>query len=96
MLGEWLTIGITVLGIFSALFLQAYLSKRKRKIYGLILPGLFFIYSIIAAFTVEPMETVKQTIALGVSTFFVYNVPTAMLCMVYMSARHGFKRGRRW
>ncbi len=87
---------VIVLAIIGALFLQAYLSKGKRRITGLILPSLFFIYSVIAAFRVEPMETFSQTIALGISTLFVYNVPTAMLIMVYMSIKHGFTRKRRW
>jgi len=82
--------------IIGALFLQAYLSKGKRKITGLILPGLFFIYSIISAFRIESMETTTQTFALGLATFFVYNIPTTMLLVIYMSIRHGFTRRRRW
>ncbi|NLK42956.1 MAG: hypothetical protein GX300_00995 [Tissierellia bacterium] len=87
---------IAAVAVIGALFLQAYLAKGKKKITGLILPGIFFLNSIISAFRVESMETFSQTFAVGIATFFVYNVPTTILTVIYMSAKHGFTRRRRW
>ncbi|NLV89250.1 MAG: hypothetical protein GX021_07820 [Tissierellia bacterium] len=87
---------VVAAAIIGALFLQAYLAKGKKKITGLILPGISFINSIISAFRVESMESFGQTLAVGFATFTIYNIPTAILILIYMSAKHGYTRRRRW
>lgn len=82
--------------IVGALFLQAYLAKTKSKIVGLILPGIFFINSIIRAISVDSMETIGQTLALAITTFVILNLPTIILLVIYISSRYGITRNRRW
>ena len=86
---------VVAAAIIGALF-TSILGKGKKKITGLILPGISFINSIISAFRVESMESFGQTLAVGFATFTIYNIPTAILILIYMSAKHGYTRRRRW
>ncbi len=113
---------ILLILIVGGIFLQIFLSKKKNKWYGLILPFICFIFSLVAvlgntAFFVtgevgmqqfapdgtliaETVETqnivgskdIVSTIVQMLITFLLYNIPTAILLLIYFDCREKIKK----
>lgn len=71
------------------IFLQIFLSKKNSKWFGLILPAITFLYSLLmvlglAAYTVMRDGEVFILIA---STFLISNIPTIVLLGIYFGCR---------
>lgn len=82
---------LVLLGVIAGIgFLQVYLSRKESKYLGLILPGLNLIISIFAvlglvifAIKLDSNLIIGSLIVLGA-----YNVPTALLLVIYFICRH--------
>lgn len=75
--------------VVGGILLQIFLSKRKNKWLGLILPLLCLLFSIIPVLNV-PMtgSAVFQVIIV----LLLYNIPTAILLIVYFACRESIKK----
>ncbi len=80
---------IFVLVITALVYLQVFLSGRKNKWLGLILPGIFFIYSIFGVLQMGNFEniTAGEIILFGAMSFMTGNVPTVVLLGIYFEMR---------
>lgn len=77
-----------------AVLLQVYLSKQKSRIFGLILPSITLLYSIILILN---MAVTKNTTALEIllsiiGVFLLSNIPTAILLTIFGSCRSGLAK----
>lgn len=77
-----------------AIFLQIFLSKRQSKWFGLILPIITFIYSLLIIFNVAVMPgmTVSQVFLAFASSFLFSNIPTFILFAIYCGCREKKKK----
>ena len=82
---------LLVLGL--VIYLQIFLSKMKNKWFGLILPILSFIYSLIMLAGIAAFEAMgKGQILMNlISTFFISNIPTIVLLAIYFGIREKIK-----
>ncbi|MBK5240444.1 hypothetical protein [Clostridium sp.] len=80
--------------LIGTVILQIFLSKRKNKWFGLILPIINIIYSImavlgLAAFLGQPIgEIIMQLIMV----FLASNISTVILIAIYFACREKFKK----
>lgn len=87
---------IILLAILAAIFfLQIYLSKRKNKWFGLILP----IISFLLALVIVPLNTMAPATGIDmdfvvnlVLAFAVYNIPTVVFMVIYIVCRKRKKK----
>lgn len=84
--GNILLFVILLVGIIA---LQIYLSKRKNKWLGLILPGVCLLVSLLAVvnLTVSPLTSVGQIVMLVFGTFLLFNISTLILLAIYFAFR---------
>ncbi|HVI43040.1 MAG TPA: hypothetical protein VM577_20730 [Anaerovoracaceae bacterium] len=89
------TIMLIVLLLFIAggVWLQIFLSKKSNKWFGLILPIISFAYALIMVFSLITYNgmTGWDILWLIVSTFFVSNIPTIILMVIYFVCREKIK-----
>ncbi|MGL5651665.1 MAG: hypothetical protein ACRDDE_07910 [Paraclostridium sp.] len=64
--------------------LQEFLSKKKSKVPGLILPGVAFLNSLVCLFQ-------ATTFQIGLKAFISSNIPTIFLLGIYLSCRKKIK-----
>jgi hypothetical protein len=83
---------ITVLLIAAAAALQIYLSTRKSKWPGLIIPILFILVSLLGIFNIGYMGNAGRTAVLIVQTALIGNIPTAIMFVIYGICRNKKKR----
>ena len=79
--------------LVGGIFLQIFLSKKKNKWFGLILPIITFIYSLLMVFNIAVFNgmtggEIFMTIA---STFLISNIPTIVLLSIYFGCREKMK-----
>ena len=76
--------------IIALIILQIYLSKRESKLLGLILPGISFIFSILAIFSIyiSGDDSTAEIIRMFISTFIIYNIPTCILLVIYFKYKN--------
>lgn len=90
-LGGAIIVPILLVG---SIMLQIFLSKRENKWFGLILPTLNVIFSIMAvlgmAFVVKP--SIAEIIIQAIMIFLVWNIPTVILIAIYFACRKKLKR----
>lgn len=90
-------IGTTILFLIvllvGTIFLQIFLSKKKSKWLGLILPTITFLYSLLMIFSIAVFEgmTGGETFMLIASTFLISNIPTIVLLGIYFGCRKKMK-----
>lgn len=79
--------------LVGAVLLQIFLSKRRNKWLGLLLPCICFGYSLLMVFAMVAYAamSVRQILTLFVSTFLIANIPTAILMVIYFACREKFK-----
>ena len=82
----WLTLIILFILIVGGILLQIFLSKRKSKWPGLVLPLLTFLYSLLMVLGVAAYD---GTFAWGpiLAALITGNIPTLVLLAIYWAAR---------
>jgi hypothetical protein len=83
-----------VLGLLvGAIFLQIFLSKKKSKWFGLILPTITFLYSLLMVFSIAVFDAMTggEVFMLITSTFLLSNIPTIVLLGIYFGCREKMK-----
>lgn len=85
---------IFVLALFvGVILLQLFLSKKKSKWFGLILPAITFIYSLLMVLSIAIFNgmTGGEIFLLIASTFLISNIPTMVLLGIYFGCREKMK-----
>lgn len=83
-----------VLALFvGGIFLQIFLSKRKSKWFGLILPAVTFLYSLLMVLGLVAYDGMSswEIFILIASTFLIGNIPTIVLLGIYFGCREKMK-----
>ena len=82
--------------LVGATLLQIFLSRRKSRWPGLVLPALTFLYSLLSIFSMAaPPEATALSIASTlVMTLILSNIPTLILLAIYFVCRERQKRNR--
>lgn len=85
------TIALFVVLILLAggIFLQIFLSKKKSRWFGLILPAITFLYSLLMVLGVAVYDGMsgREIFILIASTFLISNIPTIVLLGIYFGCR---------
>ena len=76
--------------IVGGVALQIFLSRRKSKWLGLILPLLTFLYALALTLNVTSIDSAFPWGAL-LATFLLGNIPTLVLLAIYWAAREKFR-----
>ena len=71
------------------IFLQIFLSKKKSKWFGLILPIITFLYSLLMIYNIPVFDEMSggEIFILLVSTFLITNIQTILLLGIYLGCR---------
>jgi len=79
--------------LVGGIFLQIFLSKKRSKWFGLILPTITFIYSLLMVSNIAVFEAMKggEIFMLLASTFLISNIPTIVLLGIYFGCREKIK-----
>lgn len=79
--------------LVGGVFLQIFLSKKKSKWFGLILPIITFIYSLLMIFNIAVFNgmTGGEIFMAIASTFLISNIPTIVLLSIYFGCREKMK-----
>ena len=82
--------------LVGAILLQIFLSRRKSRWPGLVLPALTFLYSLLSIFSmaVLPGATALSIASTLVMTLLLSNIPTLILLAIYFACREKQKRNR--
>lgn len=86
---------IILLLIFAGIiWLQLFLSKKSNKWFGLIIPAIFFVYSILLVLNIAVFDNMSgwDVFSLLASTFLLSNIPTIILLVIYFACREKIKR----
>ena len=78
----------------AGVLLQIFLSRRESKWPGLILPGIGFLFSLVAVLNVAAVGSAGETIKAILLVLVLYNVPTAVLLAIYLACREKFRKRR--
>lgn len=84
---------IVIALLVGGVFLQIFLSKKKSKWFGLILPTITFLYSMLMVFSIAVFDgmTGGEVFMLIASTFLLSNIPTIVLLGIYFGCREKMK-----
>jgi len=84
---------IVMVLLVGAIFLQIFLSKKKSKWFGLILPTVTFLYSLLMILNIADFEGMRggEIFMLIASTFLISNIPTIVLLGIYFGCREKMK-----
>ncbi|MEG0943794.1 MAG: hypothetical protein RSD07_02260 [Angelakisella sp.] len=79
--------------LVGGVFLQIFLSKKKNKWFGLILPAITFFYSMLMVLSIAALNgmTGGEIFMLFASTLLISNIPTIILLGIYFSCREKMK-----
>jgi hypothetical protein len=86
---------IILILIFAAIIaLQVFFSKKENKWLGLILPAIFFVYSLLMVLNVAVFDDMSgwDVFSMLASTFLLSNIPTLILLGIYFAYRGKIKR----
>ena len=84
---------IVMVLLVGAIFLQIFLSKKKSKWFGLILPTVTFLYSLLMILNIADFEGMRggEIFMLIASTFLISNIPTIVFLGIYFGCREKMK-----
>lgn len=84
---------IVIVLLVGGIFLQIFLSKKKSKWFGLILPTITFLYSVLMVLSIAVFNgmTGGEVFMLIASTFIFSNIPTIVLLSIYFGCREKMK-----
>lgn len=76
------------------ILLQIFLSKRRSKWFGLILPAITFIYSLLVVLGIAVYDGNggAEIFILKTSIFLISNIPTGVLLVIYFVCREKIKQ----
>lgn len=79
--------------LVGGVFLQIFLSKKNSKWFGLILPAITFLYSLLMVLGVAVYDGMDgwEIFILIASTFLLSNIPTIVLLGIYFGCREKMK-----
>lgn len=79
--------------LVGGVFLQIFLSKMKSKWFGLILPTITFLYSLLMILSIAVYDTMSggEIFMLIASAFGLSNIPTVVLLGIYFGCREKMK-----
>lgn len=83
----WVTLLVLLVFMIGGVLLQIFLSKRKSKWPGLVLPGISFLWSLLYLFNMMDTGSVVQNILMAILTILLSNVPTLILLAIYWAVR---------
>ena len=91
-----ISIFVLIAILIGTVILQVFLSRMENKWIGLILPALsFFIASIIGiGRIIYDFQTSFSVILADILTFLLYNIPTAIFLLIYLTCREKFKKNK--
>ncbi|MFA7412410.1 MAG: hypothetical protein WCZ27_09250 [Tissierellaceae bacterium] len=73
--------------IVGGVVLQKFLSKRKNKWLGIVLPLITFIFSLIGMLNIASTGDLGETTVLVITTLLLMNIPTIILLAIYFSCQ---------
>lgn len=78
---------------WGGVFLQIFLSKKNSKWFGLILPAITFLYSLLMVLGLAVYDGMdgREIFILIASTFLLSNIPTIVLLGIYFGCREKMK-----
>ena len=76
------------------ILLQVFLSRRERKWPGLVLPGIFLLYSIVMVLNVAAVSSAAETVGAILSVLITGNIPTLILLAIYAACREKRRKRR--
>lgn len=81
-------------GLVGGILLQIFLSKKSNKFFGLILPLVSFLYSLLVMLNVIVMDsmTVWEVFRVLAATFIMSNIPTIVLLVIYFTCKEKIKK----
>lgn len=85
-----LLVGLVVTG--GAIWLQIFLSKKSSRWFGLTLPIITFVFSLIFALNIMDTGNAWQNTISVVTTLLLTNIPTGILLVIYFAYREKLKR----
>ncbi|MHC1721674.1 MAG: hypothetical protein AB9836_00570 [Aminipila sp.] len=88
-----ISIVVLLVILVGAVFLQIFLSRRKNKWLGLVLPMICLVYSLLMVLgiaTYAGMST-GEIFTLFATSFLLANIPTVILLVIYFACREKFK-----
>ncbi|MFA9380181.1 MAG: hypothetical protein ACERKO_03875 [Acetanaerobacterium sp.] len=81
-----LPVGLVLLA--GVIVLQVFLSKKENRWLGLILPIITFAFSLIVALgNTAYVNDIGQTLMVVLVAFLLFNIPTAILVVIYLACR---------
>lgn len=80
---------VVLILLVGGIFLQIFLSKKKSRWFGLILPAITFLYSLLMVLGVAVYDGMsgREIFILIASTFLISNIPTIVLLGIYFGCR---------
>ena len=78
---------VLLLFLAGVVLLQIFLSRRERRWPGLVLPGITFLYSVLALLSVVAMGSVVEMVVAILVVAVLYNIPTLILLAIYFACR---------
>ena len=77
--------------IIGGVFLQIFLSRRKSRWPGLVLPFLSFLFAFLMLFNLRDTGSVSGNLLVILTTLLAGNLPTLVLLAIYWAAREKFR-----
>ncbi len=91
-----LVVLILVVLLIGVIVIQVFLSKKEYKWFGLILPSISLLFSFLPTLNVYAEPGLAEIINfLHILTIFlVFNIPTAILLVIYFASREKLKKNK--
>lgn len=77
--------------IVGGILLQIFLSRRKSRWPGLVLPFLSFLFALLMLFNLQDTGSVSGNLLVILTTLLAGNLPTLVLLAIYWAAREKFR-----
>lgn len=91
MIGAIIMIGVTLAFFAGMIWLQVFLSKNRNKWLGLILPIIFFAFSLVNLLSIMDTGDTFKNIVLIIGVLLLSNIPTLILLIIYWVFREKIK-----
>ncbi len=85
------TLSFLLILIIGGVFLQIFLSRRKARCPGLVLPFLSFLFALLMLFNLRDTGSVSGNLLVILITLLAGNLPTLVLLAIYWAAREKFR-----
>ena len=85
------TLSFLLILIIGGILLQIFLSRRKSRWPGLVLPFLSFLFALLMLFNLQDTGSVSENLLTILITLLIGNLPTLVLLAIYWAAREKFR-----